>query len=242
MDNQGENKRFDSITTQGISGGLFEQCMKKVRSQHSVSKTLRNALIVSGLLTDRACYAEFLVQFYVCSKALVLPEGLEFLAKYKFIEGYESDLEILLGPDWRTEVDTMTLPISQEYARKIEQGSNAFKYAAAAILFGVLVIGGGAAIESRVRRNFSCGDLFKFVIGSGRADRRREFIESFDAVAGPDDPIFEEIVAAAGECMGYNNKLLAALQRRPYWYYPALVGGVCVAISAGALFWKKYQK
>merc|ERR1719245_459045 len=136
----------------------------------------------------------------------------------------------------------MVLPSSQEYARKIEEGTIAFKYAAAFILFGALVIGGGAALEPRVRKSFNCGDLFKFVIGSGRADRRKEFIESFDAVASPNDSIFDEIVASAEECMGYNNKLMVALQRRPYWYYPALVCGAGVAISMGVLLLKKISK
>merc|ERR1719300_548844 len=136
----------------------------------------------------------------------------------------------------------MTLPIAVEYAEYISQSGKPVKYAAAFILFGALVIGGGAMMEPRVRKNFGCGDLYKYVIGPNRAGRREEFIEKFDAVASADQELFNKIVKEAEICMGYNNKMLSAMQRRPYWYYPTIVVALGVAVSFGVLVVKQIQK
>jgi len=100
--------------------------------------------------------------------------------------------------------------------------------AAAFILWGPLVIGGGAIIKPRVKKSFGVGatNVFDDVVGAaggGRSGRRRKFIETYDGLLGDDEgnetrsQYFAEIVEASGSFMALNNDMMTAVRQRPWW-------------------------
>ena len=101
---------------------------------------------------------------------------------------------------------------------------------AAFVLWGALIIGGGAAAMPRVKSRYGADatHLFQKVAGPGREQRKRDFIACWDALAAPGTPEFETIVAASQECMQGNNDVLATLARNPWWlgYVVAVLGGM----------------
>jgi hypothetical protein len=159
-----EERATNRVRDQGQEDGLFRACMDAIRTSHTKGQRLRTVMIAAGLLTDRACYAEMLGQFYVCTAALerrlraVSGDSLAVRAAkslgYSFGAGYEADLEALLGEKWRTKVEEMTSEPAHRYVARLEHAGDAELCGALFILWGPLVIGGGAALKPRVAKAF----------------------------------------------------------------------------------------
>ena len=249
-----EAERTERVRDQGVENGLFRACMDAIRKSHTLGQSLRNVAIATGLLTDRDCYAEMLGQFYVVTVSLekrmdelVSNEGnpaslVKKIQKlgYSFQAGYESDLQELLGPDWKETVSTWTSEPAKRYIRRIHAADDAECAAAAFILHGPLIIGGGAALKPRVEKAFGkdATNVFKSVIGSsrgGRSGRRREFIECYDQLLGSDDQVsircalFSKIVSSVSEFMDLNNEMMLAVQQSPWWQKYVKVALVVIA-------------
>ena len=91
--------------------------------------------------------------------------------------------------------------------------------AAAFILWGPLVIGGGAALKPRVHKSFGeeVMHVFADVVGVGRGDRQNKFIHCIDEIGegmGEDDK--KQVVAAAGEFMQLNIAMMLAVKKSPW--------------------------
>ena len=106
-----------------------------------------------------------------------------------------------------------------------------------------MVIGGGAALKPRVKKSFgeNATNVFTDVVGIGRGDRRKQFIECMDNIGdqmGPD--AFARVVAASGAFMSLNNEMMMAVKKNPYWlkYVYATVGVVFV-VTATVLYRRK---
>ena len=124
-----EAERTERVRDQGVENGLFRACMDAIRKSHTLGQSLRNVAIATGLLTDRDCYAEMLGQFYVVTVSLekrmdelVSNEGnpaslVKKIQKlgYSFRAGYESNLQELLGPDWKETISTWTSEPAKRY-------------------------------------------------------------------------------------------------------------------------------
>lgn len=254
----------DAIRNQGRVNGLFRACMDAIRSPHTLGQTLRNAALATGLLTDRNCYAELLGQFYVATASLekridelllqseqdkdqktssyLLLRQVNGLG-YRFTQGYERDLEFLLGSDnWRKILNSWTTKPALEYARELEVADESKLVAAAFILWGPLIIGGGAALKPRVEKSFGSGatNVFKDVIGpsgGGRAGRRSKFIEVFDQLLDSEaisdeekKELFDSIVGHAAKCMAKNNEMMMAVRQRP-WFTKYVWSGLAAALA-----------
>ena len=64
------------------------------------------------------------------------------------------DLKALLGSNWQQLADEMKTPVAEEYVSRTKN-ANAYEIAAAAfILWGPLVIGGGAMMKPRIKKSF----------------------------------------------------------------------------------------
>lgn len=237
-----ETERTERVRNQGAEQGLFRACMDAIRTSHSLGQTLRNAAIATGLLTDQNCYAEMLSQFYVVTAALEKRMD-ELIASenetkvearivkrvqklgYSFQSGYEQDLQTLLGSNWKEAVQSWITEPSKKYINKIQSANDSECAAAAFILHGPLVIGGGAALKPRVEKAFgkNATNVFESVIGEsrgGRSGRRREFIECYDELLTGIDThreLFAEIVDAARQFMDLNNEMMIAVKQSPWW-------------------------
>lgn len=263
-----------SVRQQGRPDGLFRACMDSIRQSHTIGQALRGSLIVVGLMTDRHCYAELLGQFYVVTYALetrmeellfgcgnydreastLIVAKMKVALGYSFVAGYESDLLHLLGPQWRETIASWTTDPASRYVERLCTASDEECAAAAFILHGPLIIGGGAALRPRVARAFGEGatGVFESVCGRdtkgrSRAGRRKEFIEFYDSLLDHNDDQtndkskdvrFNTIVRSCSEFMDLNNEMMMTVKRSPWWRkYAAACTVAAVSISA-ALVWR----
>lgn len=218
--------------------------MDAIRKSHTVGQSLRNAAIAAGLLTDRYCYAEMLGQFYLATAALekrmdelvvnenetkidaTLVKKVHKLG-YTFRSGYEQDLQELLGSSWKETITSWANEPTKRYSKRVQHACDVECAAAAFILHGPLIIGGGAALKPRVEKSFGkdATNVFENVIGAargGRSGRRREFIECYDQLLvdvdqDKKDRFFSEIVDAVSEFMDLNNEMMIAVKQYPWW-------------------------
>ena len=249
-----EEQRTNKVRDQGKPDGLFRAAMDTIRHSHSVGQALRTAALAAGVMTDATCYAELLSQFYVTTNILEerlnsRKENSKVISQiaelgYHFKTGYEQDLKALVGDDWKTIVSNefMTEP-AKKYIEQLQQANDVELVAASFILWGPLVIGGGAALKPRVKKSFGedATNVFTDVVGIGRGDRRKQFIECMDDIGdqmGPD--AFARVVAASGAFMSLNNEMMMAVKKNPYWlkYVYATVGVVFV-VTATVLYRRK---
>ena len=107
---------------------------------------------------------------------------------YNFTKGFEADLEALLGKNWRQRIIAMTADPTADYVSLIQNASDAELVAGAFILWGPMIIGGGAALYPRIKRNFGkeATNVFRSVIGSKRTQRKFDFIVMFNSIASLD--------------------------------------------------------
>jgi len=254
-----EDKAFDKVATQGQERGLFSACMKAIRSAHFRSNRFRAVLVMTGLFTDKTIYREVLSIFYVATRELekalkkqdedddVICQKLLSLG-YHFAPQYEKDLEYLFGSsDWREQVDSIVKQneAAADYCDKIMNMKSGALAGATFVLWGPLIIGGGAAASPRVKSRFGEGavHLFKDVTGPGREKRKMDFIEIWDSlVTDKSSEKFEEIVRHSQECMQCNNNVLSSLARNPWWFPYAVSGVVGVASVLVALIYRQWTK
>ena len=255
-----DDEQTERVRNQGKPDGLFRACMDEIRSSHTTGQTLRTASLAAGLLTDAKCYSELLGQFYVATASLerridkliaswgedddekssLLVSKVKNLG-YSFTSGYEKDLHALLGQEWKTIIKSWTTEPAKQYAQMLQSADDVECVAAAFILHGPLVIGGGATLKPRVEKAFgeNATNVFESVTGctakGGRSSRRREFIELYDTLLEPDsysDTRFSEIVAKCGEFMKLNNEMMVAVRQNPWWrkYVAASVVAIVSAV------------
>lgn len=267
----------EKIRNQGREHGLFRSCMDIIRSSHRLGQTLRTAALTAGLLTDANCYAELLGQFYVVTSALEQrmqellgatedddkssksrpKKSLLLVAKvkalgYSFSHAYARDLHSLLGSNWLDIIHSWTSEPASRYIQRLQCATDAECAAAAFILYGPLVIGGGAMLKPRVERAFGADatHVYTDVTGSargGRSQRRREFIDFYDTLLDNDDytsssvsssadgDTFTQIVDACGEFMELNNQMMMAVKQTPWWKKYVTASMVVVA---SVLIWR----
>lgn len=252
-----DDEQTERVRNQGKEDGLFRACMDEIRSSHTTGQALRTATLAAGLLSDKYCYAELLGQFYVATAALEKRID-ELLSKdscggddekssllvakvkelgYSFTAGYEADLQALLGREWKCMIKSWTTNPAKQYIHRLESANDVECVAAAFILHGPLVIGGGAMLKPRVERAFgeNVTNVFEDVIGTargGRSSRRREFIDLYDSIVEDDADAkyrYEEIVEKCGEFMKLNNQMMLAVRKKPWWTKYVAASSVAIA-------------
>ncbi len=264
-----EEERTERASKMGRPDGLYQSCMKEIKDSHTIGQALRSAALAAGVMSNQDAYAELLGQFYVTTNVLetrmeayIMKEnsnsngnGIELNNKhasivtqvkslgYNFREGYERDLEYLLGSKWKHICEEFTTKSGKEYIQRLSNANEIEIAAAAFILWGPLIIGGGAALKPRVKKSFGEGatNVFHDVVGNvngvGRAGRRRNFIDVYDALLDGFDSevekkeIFDSIVKTAGEFMLLNNGMMLEVKKRPWWSKYALTGVVTIAAA-----------
>lgn len=228
---------------------------------------------------DRNCYACTVVQFYVATAALERQLGessndpgaqhvRDKLATMKlhFTDGYEQDLEALFGPAWQKTVQGMPSGAARQYKRQIKAGKDdgAILAAAAFILWGPLIIGGGKALERKIHK-FYGGDVTHVFapiskLNSAEHDALKDqFAEMMDSLPGEGiaskDPYHQsqsnpnpasqsisnlnttkDMVQHARSFMEMNNELMRSVQLRPYWWRYVMYGTSVVFLLAVLTF------
>lgn len=205
-------------------------------------------------------YAELLTQFYVtteCLDLILLESESEIassvlnseLGKYKgFCNDYATDLEHLLGPDHLRIINSYKSEAAIKYIKTLKENNakvelrDASLLAGIFILWGPMIIGGGAMLYPRVKKAY--GELacstFTLFIGSGREKRKREFIDFFDSVGERmEEEEFNKVVELCGEYMRMNNEMMVQVKRRPWWVKWGAGLGISLACGAVYVYVKK---
>ena len=254
LDPSTEAARTNAVRNMGAEDGLFRSSMDVIKSSHTVGQSIRAAFVLSGVFSDKMMYAELLAQFATVTIEFetLLTESSNaggsnnftgLRAMYAFAPQYSSDLTNLLGPSHAIALPKLIRDPAKAYVellRSDSQGPHAKEslLAAAIILWGPLVIGGGAVMGPRVKKAFGadCVSVFNDVTGPGRKKRQRSFIDFVDTAAASLDS--EKVVELCAKYMDRNNQIMGAVQREPKWYryakytvVAAVVAGVAVAVA-----------
>mmetsp|Transcript_6427 Transcript_6427/g.12284 ORF Transcript_6427/g.12284 Transcript_6427/m.12284 type:complete len:257 (-) Transcript_6427:500-1270(-) len=236
-----EAARSEKVRNMGVPGGLFRAAMDEIKQSHTVGQSLRAAFVLSGVFTDKLLYAELLCQFAHVTKVFegLLMESAAFpdlKGMYSFSSSYEADLRSLVGPEASA---SLVRGPTLAYADLLLSHSQAphsreSLLAAAVILWGPLVIGGGAVMAPRVKKSYGpgCVGVFEAVTGPGRADRQRAFVDFVDGAAAGVDK--DKVVELCGVYMDHNNRIMAAVERRPKWLRYLGAGAAAAAVAAAA--------
>merc|ERR1711865_442870 len=249
---ESEAVRTNRVRDQGAPNGLFRASMNQIETDHTIGQKLRGLMLAAGLMTDARCYAELLGQFYLCTEVLesrlYAPAAsemplLQTISKlgYHFVEGYEADLQHLLGDDWRALALKQATPPCTSYVAQLRQATQEELAAAAFILWGPMVIGGGAMLKPRVKKAFGieATNVFEDVVGAGRAERQRRFIEAFDGmcVEESENGCFDRVVVAVGELMKGNNDMMFAVRQSAWWAKYVYAGSAALVLFTGWAIW-----
>ena len=246
-----QNEVFDKTAAKGVPDGLFQCSMKAIRSAHIRANRMRAGLVVAGLFTDKHLYREVLTLFYIVTKELETKlqqyrETDAICAKilslgYHFTPQYEADLQHLYGESWKEDIALLLErnDVARSYCTKIQAMTSGVELAGAAFcLWGALIIGGGAAAKPRVQAllgGHTTPHVFDSVTGPGRAQRRQNFVSTWDSLATPGTADFDDIVQNCQDCMQCNNDLITSVKRNPWWLSYLVSAGVG-AVAVGAYF------
>ena len=139
---------------------LYGRMMKSISSGHDRANRMR-MLKLPLIFTEQKLYAGAIAQFYWLSDALEaqLRRHADHPMVAKVAElglcvtpGYASDLKELYGEGWREVALAARTPATASYVAVLEAADPVSLVAAAFILYGALVVGGGKATQAKVRR------------------------------------------------------------------------------------------
>jgi heme oxygenase len=151
--------------------------------------------------------------------------------------GYESDLEELLGPDWREKL--VLTPETKSYVELLRQATPVRLVSASFIIYGALVVGGGRATQAKVRGVFGDCQHQLFDVADDMKLARKTFKTTFDQIGKDFPEDFEELTAASAEFMSQNNRVVFSVpcvgKRVVVWSVAFGVGLLGVGLAAKAL-------
>lgn len=139
---------------------LYGRMMKSISSGHDRANRMR-MLKLPLIFTEAKLYAGAIAQFYWLSDALEAQlrrhADHPMVAKVAALglcvtPGYASDLKELYGEGWREVAAAARTPATASYVAVLEAAEPVSLVAAAFILYGALVVGGGKATQAKVRR------------------------------------------------------------------------------------------
>ena len=144
--------------------------------------------------------------------------------KLQFSRGYELDLETLLGPGLQQVLPSMQTSASKDYIAKLKgndtDDDGPVLAAAAFVLWGPLIIGGGRSLESKISKAYGkgCTHVFQSICELDREahdELKDRFAECFDNL--PEMGIScEELLENARLFMNMNNKLMLSIKMEPF--------------------------
>ena len=145
----------------GHRGGppLYGRMMKSISSGHDRANRMR-MLKLPLIFTEAKLYAGAIAQFYWLSDAL--EAQLRRHAEHPMVAtvaalglcvtpGYAADLKQLYGEEWLEIAAAARTPATASYVAELEAADPVSLVAAAFILYGALVVGGGKATQAKVR-------------------------------------------------------------------------------------------
>ena len=230
----------------GHVGGppLYGKMMRSISRGHSIGNTIR-MLKLPLIFTSAELYAGAIAQFYFLTAAL--ETALDKHAEYPMIArvrglglnltpGYAADLKELCGKDWRSRAEQMQTAATKAYVEIVREASPVELTAAAFILYGALVVGGGKMTQAKVRKIFPSCTHALFDVAPYMKEARAQFKATFTAIGKEFPDEFETLETQAARFMGLNNTVVLSIRclgRRT----SAALGAATLAAAATVLAW-----
>mmetsp|Transcript_56543 Transcript_56543/g.112439 ORF Transcript_56543/g.112439 Transcript_56543/m.112439 type:complete len:262 (-) Transcript_56543:47-832(-) len=247
-------------TTDGGAGGggidnkqepmaLYDRMMKAIHVGHAWGNKIR-MLKLPLILTDTRLYAGAIAQFFELTRTLEsrlldskepllvrVREGLSINAT----AGYEADLQELFGASWREEVARVRTAATTAYCKQLTEASIVELAAAAFILYGALVVGGGKATQKKVKKVFPSCEHKLFDVAEDMPKARREFKALFTALGKEWPEHADELTRQAARFMALNNTVVLSVRCLPHWWWrvTATVATAGLAVVAARMIKKQ---
>lgn len=212
----------------GHVGGppLYGRLMKSISRGHTFGNRVR-MLKLPLIFVEETLYAGAIGQFFLLSEALEAAlerhEAHPMVVKIKELDlavtpGYAADLEQIYGLGWRAIVDREKTGATDRYIKILEEAEPVRLCAAAFILYGALVVGGGKMTQAKVRRVIPTCDHKLFDVAEDMKAARQHFKNTFTAIGKEWPEHFETLEQAAAEFMQLNNTVRAGSRSPNLWH------------------------
>lgn len=216
---QGHNSRpalRTAMTATSDAPPLYGRMMSAIRTGHTFGNRVR-FLKLPLIFLDPALYADAIAQFYWLSEAL--EDSLRRHASHPLVRrvaaiglevtpGYASDLEALHGEGWRAAAQSARTRATLAYVSVLYGAEPVQLVAAAFILYGALVVGGGKSTQAKVRRIFPECEHRLFDVSDDMPALRARFKAAFTAIGEEWPEHREALEAGAAKFMGLNNTVV----------------------------------
>lgn len=208
-----------SLKSHTKDGSLYGGMMRSIHSAHSLGNTIRMVKLPLIFL-NRELYAGAIAQFYHLSNTLETTlkehqneEIIQALNKLNLsvTGGYAADLQQLYGDDWELKAKTAMTPATKSYIQVLTQSNPVSLTAAAFILYGALVVGGGKKTQEKVRNYISNCDHALFDVDDDIRGARKNFRIVFSTLGDTFPQHYDTLVGEAARFMSLNNTVVISI-------------------------------
>ena len=227
----------------GHRGGppLYGRMMKAIASGHSFGNNVR-MLKLPLIFAESGLYAQAIAQFFWLTETL--EARLEEHASHPMVvkvrslglvvtPGYAADLNELLGNEWREAATKTTATL--KYIRVLEEAEPVSLCAAAFILYGALVVGGGKLTQQKVRKVLPECEHRLYDVAEDMKAARRDFKAVFTQIGKEWPEHFSTLESEAARFMALNNTVMLSIRcwgRVATAWTLAVTASIAAAIAA----------
>ena len=203
---------------------LYTAMMRSIGSGHTLGNTIR-MLKLPLIFLEEELYFAAIAQFFWLTEALeaeldgrrgesIVDRVLEL--GIRATPGYAVDLEGFWGAGWRQEAARHRTSATEAYVRLIRAADPVELVAAAFILWGALVVGGGKSTQAKVRSVFPrYAHRLYDVVGDGRDDikaMRGRYKNVFNAIGREWPEHGARLERDAARFMAQNNAVILSIR------------------------------
>lgn len=151
--------------------------------------------------------------------------------------GYASDLEQLYGTEWRKKAERARTSSTRAYQEVLAAATPVELVAAAFILYGALVVGGGKQTQAKVRKVLAGCDHRLFDVADDMKAARMAFKNKFTAIGKEFPEHADALVAQAARFMALNNGVVISITCVGGRVATGLGVAGAVIVALGAAVW-----
>ena len=206
----------------GHIGGrpLYGSMMKSIDAGHTFGNRVRMVKLPLIFL-DEERWAGAITQFFLLSEAL--EKGLAQHAAHPMViklkelglevtPGYASDLCEVYGAEWRSIAEREKTTATACYVEILQSADPVQLCAAAFILYGALVVGGGKQTQAKVKSIFPRIEHKLFDVADDMKGARQKFKNIFTAIGKEFPEHFETMEREAARFMLLNNCVVLSIR------------------------------
>lgn len=205
---------------QEVNAPLYGRMMQSIHRGHSIANTIR-MIKLPLIFTEERLYAGAITQFFHLTEVLEgrLNEHRDHPMVAKILAlgldctpGYAQDLEQLYGPSWRAEADVARTKETAAYVDVLANADPVTLVAAAFILYGALVVGGGKMTQAKVRKVIPSCNHALFDVSPDMKVARQQFKNTFTSIGKEFPEHFTTLENEAARFMDLNNRVVLSIR------------------------------